>query len=231
MNCLNNLLGRGIELFNNLKDIISFLRQKTPNSLWVIQKYIERPLLYKGRKFDIRVWVIFTWKYEVYVYKKSYIRTSSDEFDLKNSNNYVHLTNHCLQIHGENYSKHEDGNTLPLESLNEYFKQIFPDKDITVEKHVLPRIRDLIIDTFQCCKKQLNPGKRKHVFELFGYDFLIDEDLRTWLIEVNTNPYLGTPNEYISKLVPQMLDDMLEIVVDSVIPPQRESKSKNDILY
>lgn len=35
------------------------------------------------------------------------------------------------------------------------------------------------------------PSKRKNAFELFGYDFLIDEDLRTWLIEVNTNPYLG----------------------------------------
>lgn len=162
------------------------------------------------------------------MYKKSYIRTSSDNFDLTNSNNYVHLTNHCLQIYGENYGKHEDGNTLPLESLNEYFKEIFPDKDVTVEKHIIPRMKDLIIDTFQCSKKQLNPGKKKHVFELFGYDFLIDEDLRTWLLEVNTNPYLGTPNQYISELVPRMLDDMLEIVVDSIIPPQREPKRKEN---
>ena len=28
-------------------------------------------------------------------------------------------------------------------------------------------------------------------FELFGYDFLIDEDLRVYLVEVNTNPFLG----------------------------------------
>ena len=31
-------------------------------------------------------------------------------------------------------------------------------------------------------------------FELFGYDFMIDEDFRVWLIEVNENPYLGVPN-------------------------------------
>jgi D-alanine-D-alanine ligase-like ATP-grasp enzyme len=24
--------------------------------------------------------------------------------------------------------------------------------------------------------------------EIFGYDFILDSDLKTWLIEVNTNP-------------------------------------------
>jgi hypothetical protein len=24
-----------------------------------------------------------------------------------------------------------------------------------------------------------------------GYDFLIDEDCKVWLLEVNTNPYIG----------------------------------------
>lgn len=55
-------------------------------------------------------------------------------------------------------------------------------------------MKDIIIDTFLGWKKSLNPTRRKNMFELFGYDFMIDEDLRTWLIEVNTNPYLGTPN-------------------------------------
>lgn len=60
-------------------------------------------------------------------------------------------------------------------------------------------MKDLIIDTLLSVKTQLNPNKRKNVFELLGYDFLIDEDFRLWLIEVNTNPYLGTPNTFIGK--------------------------------
>lgn len=98
----------------------------------------------------------------------------------------------------------------------------------------MPRIHDIIIDTFLSVRKQLNPGNRKNCFELFGFDFLIDEDLRTWLIEVNTNPYLGMPNKYISELMPRMLDDMAKIIVDPVFEPKyvdTERTNDFDILY
>jgi len=35
-------------------------------------------------------------------------------------------------------------------------------------------------------KSMILSSKRYLSFELFGYDFLLDEDLRTWLIEVFT---------------------------------------------
>lgn len=176
--------GRGIEIFKNYDKIISFLKTQTPNSYWVAQKYVERPLLYKERKFDIRIWVLVTHKFEVFIYKHGYIRTSSDSYSLDNPNNYVHLTNNCLQKHGENYGKHEAGNTLGLDALQDYLDQNYGDFGVSVEKHLLPRMKDLIIDSFLSAKKSLNPNKRKNCFELFGYDFLIDEDFRTWLLEV-----------------------------------------------
>jgi hypothetical protein len=47
------------------------------DSTWVIQKYIERPLLYQNRKFDLRVWAVVTNSFEIYIYKQGYVRTSS----------------------------------------------------------------------------------------------------------------------------------------------------------
>ena len=49
---------------------------------------------------------------------------------------------------------------------------------------------------------------------------MIDEDFRVWLIEVNSNPYLGTPNDFTKKLVPRMINDMLKIVLDPTIKPK-----------
>jgi hypothetical protein len=71
------------------------------------------------------------------------------------------------------------------------------------------------------------------VFELFGYDFLIDEDFRLWLIEVNTNPYFGIANEYIAELLPKMVDDMFKLTVDLVCPPRVVEQRENgfELLY
>jgi len=38
---------------------------------------------------------------------------------------------------------------------------------------------------------------------------MIDEDFRVWLIEINSNPYIGTPSKFTKELVPKMIDEML----------------------
>ena len=54
----NSYLRLGLNLPNVIK-----------SNTFVIQKYIERPMLIKNRKFDIRVWCIATQTYDVYFFK------------------------------------------------------------------------------------------------------------------------------------------------------------------
>ncbi len=189
----------------------------------MVQKYIEKPLLYSNRKFDIRVWALFL-EDRVYFYEKGYIRTSSDVYSLNNLNNYVHLTNNCLQKLGENYNKYEEGNTISFTDFEGFLLSFFAEK-VDFRRDIVKRIIDLIIDAFLASKEAINPNKRKEAFELLGFDFLVDEDLRTWLIEINTNPYLGIPNEYIRGLMGEMINDMLEIVIDQRFPPVESFKA------
>ena len=50
-------------------------------------------------------------------------------------------------------------------------------------------MKDLVIDTLISAVDTINPSGRANCFELFGFDFLIDEDFRICLLEVNTNPF------------------------------------------
>jgi hypothetical protein len=61
------------------------------------------------------------------MYTEGYLRTSSDDYELSNGNNYVHLTNNCLQQNGTNYGKHEDGNTVSFDVFQSYLDEKYPD--------------------------------------------------------------------------------------------------------
>lgn len=54
--------------------------QKHEGGNYVVQKYIERPLLIKGRKFDIRVWALVTHNRELFFFQEGYIRLTSEQF-------------------------------------------------------------------------------------------------------------------------------------------------------
>jgi hypothetical protein len=226
--------GQGIEVCRTLKEIQKSFRSKPINSLWIIQKYIEKPLLFKSRKFDIRMWAVATGRHELFYYRHGYLRTSSSEYDPHGTDNYIHLTNNCLQKYGTNYGAYEKGNTLSFMAFQEYLDSQFSHYGLNFTRDFIPRCKDLMIDSYLSAKKTIHKGKRKTVFEFLGFDFLIDEDFRVWLIEVNTNPYLGVPNEYIDDLLPKMLDDMLEITLDHFLPPKNQKeRNENDfeLLY
>ena len=99
-------------------------------------------------------------------------------------------------------------------------------------------MKDITIDCFLSAKNNMNPNRRPHAFEFLGFDFMIDEDFRLWLIEININPYIGLYNDNMQHVLPNMFDGLFKITLDPLFEKQTYFESLNtwrgtdwDLLY
>ena len=199
---------------------------KYQSSIIIIQKYIERPFLYKGRKFDIRIWALLTHKMEAYIFKEGHLKASSVDFDTNNFDSFVHLTNYSLQKYNKYFSKFEKGNEISFKVFQEFIDS--QENNFNFKEEIFPKFMEIIKHTMLCSKNKINLNNRIHCFEIFGYDFMMDEDKNIYLIEINTNPGLEISSDLIGELVPRMIDDALLLTVDDLFPTEYDNKSKTE---
>ena len=81
------------------------------------------------------------------------------------------------------------------------------------------QIKKIVTDTFRATYHLLDSKKRMNSFELFGFDFMLDDQFKPYLIEVNSNPSLEPSNNYLNKLFTHMLDNTFRIGIDTLFPP------------
>lgn len=53
----------------------------------------------------------------------------------------------------------------------------------------------------------------RHCFEVYGYDIIIDNDLKPWLIEINTSPSITSTTKNDCTLKTRLLDNVLDVVL------------------
>ena len=200
--------GRGISIFANLKLLMEFIKGKH----YVVQKYIENPLIIQKRKFDIRQWVLITnWNpLTVWFYDDSYIRFSAEDYFMESfDNKFIHLTNNSISKKSSNNPKFH-GNMWYDDELENYLDQVFGNNPW--KNKIRPKIKDIIIYTLLSVEDRII--NRHNSFELYGYDFMIDNNLNVWLIEVNSSPALDYSTEVTEKIVKSGLEDLVKVVID-----------------
>ena len=185
----------------------------------LIQKYIENPLLYKGRKCDMRIWVLLTHQMKVFLFKEGHLKTCSIEYDINSKDAFTHITNYSFQKHNTNFQKFEKGNEVPFYEFQKFIDEKYPEKNYKLNKDLMVQLKEIIKHTMKCGKKKINKNNRNFQFEIFGYDFMLDNDFNAFLIEINTNPGLEISSPWIQIIIPRMLDDALRLTVDKVFDP------------
>ena len=128
-------------------------RRRGAQEGWIVQEYLERPLLVQGRKFDIRCFVLLVMtkekskdsKLKAYFYEDAYVRTSCKKYTMdKLSDRECHLTNDAVQKHAKGYGKFESGNKLTMEEWQTSLEKDYPDSPSNVVfDSILPKIKRL----------------------------------------------------------------------------------------
>ena len=80
-------------------------------------------------------------------------------------------------------------------------------------------MQKIVTDTIRATFHLLDSKKRMNSYELFGYDFMFDDNFKPMLIEVNSNPSLECSCNLLTKFFAEMLDSTFRIAVDPLFPP------------
>lgn len=209
--------GRGIFIITNQNQLVTWKnslkggQENLVNELYIAQKYVMNPLLIGGKKFDLRIYVLVTTynPLTVYFYRTGFARFTSQRYSTnfeEVSNMMVHLTNVAIQKNSDTYDK-VTGGKWDLRSLKIYLYARYGREKVN---QLFNDIQDIVLKSLFSVQKVI--VNDRHCFELYGYDILIDDDLKPWLIEINSNPSLtaSTPKDCEMKV--KMLDDMLTIL-------------------
>ncbi|XP_064600356.1 tubulin polyglutamylase TTLL5-like isoform X2 [Liolophura sinensis] len=211
----------------------------------IVSKYIANPILIDGFKFDVRLYVAVT-SYDpivIYLYEEGLTRFATVKYEKANKhlrNQCMHLTNYSVNKKNKDYVQNDDpdiedyGNKWSMGALLRYLKS--QKKDVTA---LMMRIEDVIIKTIMSAEmpiatacKMFMPF-RGNCFELYGFDILIDDHLKPWVLEVNLSPSLACDAPLDLKIKANMISDLLSLsglmCQDPVLRSLQQSRRNHEL--
>eukprot|EP01028_Stygiella_incarcerata_P011758 TRINITY_DN682_c0_g1_i1.p1 TRINITY_DN682_c0_g1~~TRINITY_DN682_c0_g1_i1.p1 ORF type:complete len:743 (-),score=169.19 TRINITY_DN682_c0_g1_i1:2257-4239(-) len=210
--------GRGIRVIDKLSSVGG------KDKKYMAQRYLDRPLLIDGYKFDLRIYVVVTsfCPLRIYIFEDGLVRFSTQKYrrgskSLKNR--FMHLTNYSVNRKSKTFvkntdaSKDSEGSKWSIKALKRYFADHGID-----DSHLWSNVEDIIIKTVICAESEVNTKisqtlqGRGTCFEMFGFDVIIDEKMKPWLLEVNILPSLSCSSPLDRRIKTAMITDLFHLV-------------------
>ena len=196
--------GQGIRLFSTREELESVFEEFEEDEAmaqlrhFVVQEYIHPPLLINERKFHIRTYVVAFGAIKVWVWKEMLALFAGEKYTKPgvNADRQTHFTNTCLQDNKECVMRFWD---LPI-STEDIFK----------------RICEITGEVFKAAAsgQQMHFQTIPNAFEIFGVDFMLDENNDVYLLEINSYPdFKQTGEELTNRVVGALFDAVTKTVI------------------
>jgi len=207
--------GNNIQLFSDLNQLLEFTQSEPMKKKeFVVQKYIENPLLVLHKKFDIRQFAMVTSLKPLigWIFEDCYLRFCTDEYSTNNlTDRFAHLTNHQVNKDSPKYnaSANIPEDQWPCSKFKAHLAEL--KEPGYFENTLRPKIEKIFI---QALRSWPQTTHRNFSFEVLGFDIMIDRYLNPWLIEVNANPGLHLNTDIVTPHHTKLQIDTLKVVLD-----------------
>lgn len=214
---LNN--GRHIKIFPHLNQLTQHYRNANRlGGEHVLEQYVLYPHLLKGpqqgHKYSIRMFVVLTNYAGVYLYPYGYFNIALHPYDPNEFTDMrAHLTNEHL--------KEDEYNVVQI-----------PTQQYDLFKPLYPQIKTIITAVMDGLHKQHSEAfvcKKRRALAIFGFDFIVDNDLRVWLLEANHGPCFPISDDH--PLQKKLYNDFWQAFIASFVLPIAMNLPADSIKY
>ncbi|KAL4506542.1 hypothetical protein ABPG72_000113 [Tetrahymena utriculariae] len=196
----------------------------------VVQEYIKNPFLIDGLKFDFRVYVLVksVCPLKVFIYREGLARFATCKYSNPSKKNLrnmcMHLTNYAVNKHNPEFQFNSDanqdniGHKRSFSSILKYLEDNGKDANgvfLQIKQIVnktMCSVQPYLSHLYRSC--QLKEENSEMCFEVFGFDIMLDDDLKAYLIEVNHTPSFTTDTPLDYHIKHSLITDTL-ILVDT----------------
>ncbi|KAK9789746.1 hypothetical protein WJX73_005373 [Symbiochloris irregularis] len=219
--------GKGIRLVQTADQLRQAI-EEMPVSEVVMSRYLHRPLLLRGCKFDLRIYVLVTScdPLRIWIYEEGLVRLCTQRYQKPSADNlgkrYMHITNFAVNRQNANRVSADGTGVLndtkwSLSDLRRYMAAAKQPFDPLWQK-----IRHVIVLSLLGIQPYLKhhytsarpnqSADESACFELLGYDIMLDDTGRPWLLEVNHSPSFSTEMSVDMAVKEQLMRDTLQMV-------------------